>query len=228
MTPLDILYQDEFLVAIDKPAGLLVHPGREPVERDQVAMKLLRDQLGRRVHPVHRLDRPTSGVLLFALDRRTSGRVQTAFQTREVDKTYLAGVFGEAPPAWECRTPLSRGPEDGELVEACTGFERVACAGPGSFAGDPELSVSLVRAKPVTGRFHQIRRHLLEAGHPIVGDYRYVDVERCDDAAAVLGTGSRMLLQAKSLELTHPCDGRRMRIEAPADPAFVRLFPGAA
>ncbi len=227
MTPLSILYQDEFLVAIDKPAGLLVHPGREPEGKEWVAMKLLRDELGRRVYPVHRLDRPTSGVLLFALDRRIAGLVQTAFQAREVDKVYLAAVFGEAPPEWECRTPLSRGPAEGEMVEARTGFERVAFAGPGSFPGDPELGVSLVRAKPVTGRFHQIRRHLLEAGHPIVGDYRYVEIERCDHAAAVLGTGSRMLLQAKSLELTHPCDSERLRIEAPADPEFVRLFPDA-
>lgn len=221
MTPLRILFQDEHLVAIDKPAGLLVHPGKEDEGPEWIAMKRLRDQLGRQVHPVHRLDRPTCGVLLFALDRATCGLVQSAFESREVEKTYLAVVFGETPGAWECDTPLSRVPEEAPSP-AHTSFRRLACAA----SPDPALTVSLVEAKPTTGRFHQIRRHLSEAGHPIVGDYRYAGIERCDHAGEALGTGTRMLLQAKSLEFGHPYEERRVRVEAPADPLFGSLFPG--
>lgn len=220
MTPLRILFQDEHLVAIDKPAGLLVHPGKEDEGPEWIAMKRLRDQLGRQVHPVHRLDRPTCGVLLFALDRPTCGLVQSAFESREVEKIYLAAVFGEPPMTWECDTPLNRVPEEPPAA-AHTSFRRLAL----SASGD-SLVVSLVEARPTTGRFHQIRRHLAEVGHPIVGDYRYADIARCDHAAGVLGTGSRMLLQAKSLEFTHPYEERRVRVVAPPDPLFVALFPG--
>lgn len=220
MTPLRILFQDEHLVAIDKPAGLLVHPGKEDEGPEWIAMKRLRDQLGRQVHPVHRLDRPTCGVLLFALDRPTCGRVQSAFESREVEKTYFTVVFGGTPSEWECDTPLSRVPEEAPAA-AHTSFRRLAVAAP-----TDALVVSLVEAKPATGRFHQIRRHLAEAGHPIVGDYRYADIARCDHAAGILGTGTRMMLQAKSLDFMHPYEGRRVQIEAPADPLFVALFPG--
>ena len=110
MIPLSILYQDEFLVAIDKPAGMLVHPGREVEGPEWIAMKRLRDQLGRHVFPVHRLDRPTSGVLLFALDKCTAGLVQQAFELRQVTKTYHAIVSGLIPQTWVCDTPLRASP----------------------------------------------------------------------------------------------------------------------
>jgi len=97
MLPLSILYQDEFLVAIDKPAGMIVHPGREPEGPEWIAMKRLRDQLGQRVFPAHRLDRPTSGVLLFALDKETASLAQQAFERRNVIKTYHAIVCVNVP-----------------------------------------------------------------------------------------------------------------------------------
>jgi len=224
MTPLRYLYQDEFLVAIDKPAGMIVHPGREPEGPEWIAMKRLRDELGQPIYPIHRLDRPTSGVLLFALDRATSTRVQQAFELRQVEKSYRAVVCGVPEAEWCCEIPLRKSPEEPELA-ARTAFRRLAVAE--GFAGDPQLRLSLLRADPFTGRFHQIRRHLQQAGFPIVGDYRYAGRERSDELGALLGTGTRMLLQAKSLRLAHPQHGGMLEILAPADADFDRCFPAA-
>jgi tRNA pseudouridine65 synthase len=223
VTPLHILYEDDFLVAIDKPAGMIVHPGREAEGPEWIAMKRLRDQLGRHVFPVHRLDRPTSGVLLFALDKQTAGPAQQAFELRKVAKTYHAIVCGVAPQEWLCETPLRANPED-ELLPAETLFERLDVAPESTFASDRTLSLSLLKASPRTGRFHQIRRHLLEAGLPIVGDFRYAGQDRSFELGEILGTGTRMLLQAKVLELLHPRTGEPLRIEAPVDVDFRKCF----
>lgn len=224
MIPLSILYQDERLVAIDKPAGMIVHPGREPEGPEWIAMKRLRDLLGRPVYPIHRLDRPTSGVLLFALDRETSTLSQQAFETRQVEKHYLAVVCGATAERWVCETPLRKSPEEPE-VAARTQFERLRFAPAGNFPADPLLSLSLLRASPETGRFHQIRRHLLEFDLPIVGDFRYAGRERSHQLGEILGTGTRMLLQAKELRMKHPHTGEDLVIEAPPDEDFGRCFP---
>jgi tRNA pseudouridine65 synthase len=224
MIPLRILYQDERLVAIDKPAGMIVHPGREPEGPEWIAMKRLRDHLGQQVFPIHRLDRPTSGVLLFALDRETSTLAQQAFETRQVEKHYLAVVCGETEASWCCDTPMRKNPEEPEL-HAITRFERLRYAPAGSFPRDPALSLSLLKATPETGRFHQIRRHLLGADLPIVGDFRYAGRERSHELGEILGTGTRMLLQAKVLRMSHPHSGDDLVIEAPEDEEFRRCFP---
>lgn len=225
--PLRILFQDEHLVAIDKPAGMIVHPGRDEESAEWIAMKRVRDLLDQQVYVLHRLDRPTSGVLIFARDKKTCGLVQQEFEQRRVSKTYLAVVCGEAPEQWVCDSPLQKCPEEAP-VSALTHFDRVMYSAEGSFAADPRLSLSLLQARPTTGRFHQIRRHLLEADLPIVGDYRYAGRDRCEELGAALGTGSRMLLQAKILRLTHPYTGGQLHIEAPADPDFCRCFPDLA
>ncbi len=224
MVPLDILYQDDFLVAIDKPAGLLVHPTREVKGPEWIAMKRLRDQLDRHVFPVHRLDRPTSGVLLFALDKHTAALVQQAFELRQVTKIYHAIVSGAVPESWVCETPLRANSEDKALA-ARTAFRRLDSVARCSLSGDAVADLSWVEATPITGRFHQIRRHLLEAGFPIVGDFRYAGEERSHALGKMLGTGTRMLLQSKILELRHPQDGSRLRIEAPTDREFTQCFP---
>ena len=224
MIPLRILYQDERLVAIDKPAGMIAHPGREPEGPEWIAMKRLRDHLEQPVYPIHRLDRPTSGVLLFALDRETSTLAQQAFELRQVEKSYLAVVCGETTARWVCDTPLRKNPEEPE-VAARTHFERLCFAPAGSYPADPGLSLSLLKASPETGRFHQIRRHLLENGLPIVGDFRYAGRERSHQLGEILGTGTRMLLQAKELRMKHPHSGEDLVIEAPPDEDFCRCFP---
>ena len=223
MNPLKILHQDEYLVAIDKPAGMIVHPGREVEEPEWIAMKRLRDQLGRRVHPVHRLDRPTSGVLLFALDKKSAGLAQQAFEKRLVEKIYLAVVCGITPSKWICETPLRAGQDDPDLP-AETKFHTLSVTPEGAFTKDPKLVLSLLRATPRTGRFHQIRRHLLEMGFPIVGDYRYAGMDRSHRLGEILGTGTRMLLQAKLLRMKHPVTGLPLGIEAPPDVDFPGYF----
>lgn len=225
--PLRILHLDDHLVAIDKPAGMIVHPGRDEEGPEWIAMKRVRDTLEQEVYVVHRLDRPTSGVLLFARDRKTCGVVQQFFETRKVQKTYLAVVEGTTPLQWRSDTPLRKGPEE-PLLPAETGFERLMHLSAGSFTEKPQLELSLLEARPHTGRFHQIRRHLELAGHPIIGDFRYAGVERCHELGELLGTGTRMLLQAKVLEMMHPFTGLPLRIEAPADEDICRCFPELA
>jgi tRNA pseudouridine65 synthase len=218
---LQVLYQDEFLVAIDKPAGMLVHPGSGGERVEWIVMKCLRDQLGRQVFPVHRLDRPTSGVLLFALDKQTAGFTQQAFEQRKVLKIYHAVVEGVSPQRWVCETPLKSHPE-GAPRAAATRFERLGVA---VVSGEVVRDFSLLEATPATGRFHQIRRHLLEAGLPIVGDFRYAGQDLSYELGEFLGTGTRMLLQSKVLDLEHPRTQVRLRIEAPEDVDFRKVFP---
>jgi len=211
--PLDILYQDDVIVAVAKPAGQLVIPADLPQVGDEVTMKILRDQIGARVHPIHRLDRPTSGVLIFATDPEVARMLHQAFERHEVEKVYQAVIVGHPlAPRWRCQEPIQK-KEGAPEREACTDFTVLQQLSHG---------LSLIEALPKTGRFHQIRRHLLHVGHPIVGDYRYAGVERCDHLGKVLGTGSRMLLQATSLRLKHPVSGEDLFIQAPLDEALAR------
>ena len=112
MTSLPILFQDEWLVAIDKPPGVLVHPSDQPKPDDLVAMKILRDQVGEKIHVIHRLDQPTSGVLIFATDRRAARKIRQDFEKRRIKKRYLAMVHGRpSTDRWTCRAPLKKTPE---------------------------------------------------------------------------------------------------------------------
>lgn len=216
MNSLPILFQDEWLVAIDKPAGVLVHPSDTPRPDDQVAMKILRDQLGgKMIHVIHRLDQPTSGVVLFALDKFSAKKLRQAFEKRLVEKNYLAVIHGHpARPSWNCDIPLRKfdnAPEKPSL----TSFKTLELL---------EEQLALVEAKPQTGRFHQIRKHLVQGGHPIVGDFRYRDTELCLATGEKLEIGTRMLLQAKSLTFTHPVTELLVRIEAPVDSSINKVI----
>ena len=217
--PLDILYQDDVLVAVTKPNGLLVHPGREPEAKEWIAMKVLRDQIGRRVYAIHRLDRPTSGVLLFALEEPAADAMRAAFEHRRMRKTYVAVVRGRTPEAWENRMPLQKA--DGEKAKAChTRFQRL---------GDgPAEETSTLLVEPLTGRQHQIRRHLAGDGFPILGDYLYGDAAQNERIASQTGL-ARMLLHAHSLAFIHPVTRQPVRIESPLPPGFgtgVDAIPG--
>ena len=208
--PLDILYQDEFLVAVTKPNGLLVHPGREPEAKEWIAMKVLRDQIGRHIHAIHRLDRPTSGVLLFGLEAADADAMREAFEHRRVEKTYLAVVRGQPPLEWENNTPLQKA--EGEKLKEChTRFRRLG-------APDDRETAAVV-AEPQTGRHHQIRRHLAGEGFPILGDYLYGDAAENDRLTAPHGP-ARLFLHARTLAFTHPRTGAPVRIESPLPAAF--------
>ncbi len=214
---LNILYQDEWLVVVDKPAGHLVHPASEPQLEDQVVMKILRDQIGVRVNSIHRLDRPTCGVLLFGIEKAVTKALHHDLAQRRIKKEYWAVVEGVAPREWVCEEPIQK-EEWAPHREARTEFTRL---------GQVEqkgVNLSLLRACPHTGRFHQIRRHLLHAGLPIVGDYRYAGIARSEVLSELFGTEKQMLLQAQSIEFVHPHTKETFRVEAPVFKAVTRLF----
>jgi len=217
---LNILYRDEWMVAIDKPAGWLVHPASEPQEGDLVAMKVLRDQINERVYTIHRIDRPTTGVLLMGIDREVSQLLHKALAAHEMQKTYWAIIHGKPiNKEWECHEPIQK-EIDKPIRDAHTSFQLLETVSHPTLLKSNTIKndkLSLIEAVPHTGRFHQIRRHLLHAGFPIVGDYRYGGIERCNELGQALETGSRMLLMAKKLELTHPITGKHISIEAPID-----------
>lgn len=213
--PLTILYQDPMLVAIDKPSGMAVH--RSSQVRDRApALQRLRDQLGQRVYPVHRLDRGTSGVLLFALDSAAAAAVAEVLRRREIDKRYLAVVRGFAPPSAEIDHALTE--EPGRQPQAATtSLRRLGTVElPIAVGRYPVARYSLVQLRPHTGRLHQLRKHMAHLRHPIVGDVRHGEGRHNRLFREHLQV-HRLLLHAHSLTLPHPQDGRPLRLRAPLD-----------
>ncbi len=201
---LTLLYLDDHLAVVDKPPGLLVHRGWD---RDRhVVMTVLRDQLGRHVYPVHRLDRQTSGALAFALSPEAARALGAQFEAGAVDKRYLALVRGVTPEAGLVDHPVPKD-EDGPRVPARTAFVR-------RFVFE---RFSLVEARPETGRLHQIRRHMKHLSHPLVGDVRYGkgDINRLFRQRFGL---HRLALHAAWLSLAHPLTGARLDVQAPLAP----------
>ena len=218
IAPLKILFQDESLVVIHKPAGHIVHPAEQPQAGDLVTMKILRDQIGVRVYNIHRIDRPTAGVLLFGIDREVSKSLHQNLSDGGMEKVYWAVVEGKPKlAAWSCRAPIQKD-TDAPIREAHTEFQVLKTVQHRS-----GKTISLVKAMPRTGRFHQIRRHLVDAGHPIIGDYRYAGIPVSDANGKLLTTGTRMLLLAKSLAFTHPKTGATIHAET-NDPLIDQLF----
>ena len=220
---MDILYQDDHLVVIHKPSGLQVHRSpSDPPDEGPAALQLLRDRLDQYVYPCHRLDRPTSGILVFALDKETSRELNLAFERREVEKTYLAIARGwPTPEAGTIDHPLK--PKGKNFSEkpgspakpATTRYETLATieldlpVGPYSTARYSFLSL-----EPETGRLHQIRRHLKHIDHPILGDSRYGDGAHnlaMRDAYAI----RRLQLASVRMSFQHPIHTTRITISCP-------------
>ncbi|MDA7920465.1 pseudouridine synthase [Verrucomicrobiales bacterium] len=203
---LEILYQDQWLVVVNKPAGMLVHAGRDPEPDSQIAMKVVRDQIGQRVGTVHRLDRPTSGVILFALDTAIEAEMRKQFDHQLIGKKYTAVVSGKTPPEWVSQERLQK--EEGEPFRAArTEFIRERLV---EIEGEP---FSILSVAPGTGRYHQIRKHLLGAGFPIVGDYLYGDISEMERIAALVGQ-PRLMLHAQRLTFFHPVEGLKIEVSA--------------
>jgi tRNA pseudouridine65 synthase len=219
---LPILYQDEHYVAIDKPPGLLVH--RSPISRDRVfALQMLRDQLGRRVYPLHRLDRATSGVMLFALSAEAAGGVGRQFDCGSVDKEYLAVVRGWIDADGLIDHPLADEDGNGVAQPAQTRFRCLARVElPHAVDRYPTARYSLVAATPLTGRRQQIRRHLKHVSHHLVGDTTHGNGRHNRFFREVLQI-RRMLLMARSLAFDHPYLDTRLRVEASPDADWQRL-----
>ena len=228
---LDILYQDQYLIAIDKPAGLLVH--RSDIDRHETrfAVQLLRDQIGRRVWPVHRLDKGTSGILLFALDPETLRRLGGQFERNEVGKTYLAVVRGWPDASGLIDHPLSRDHDAyGKLLAtreaqtARTGFRRLATIElPDAVDRYPRSRYALVALRPETGRHHQLRRHLKHIAHPIIGDATH-GKGRHNRFFQREFSCHRLLLACTELGFRHPADDTPMTLRTPLNGEFADLI----
>lgn len=233
MNGLSILFLDDHLVAVNKPSGLLVH--RSAIDRHETehAMTIVRDQLGRWVYPFHRLDRSTSGVLLFALDRDTARQMTQRFSEGRISKSYLAVVRGFTPEADRIDHPLrerlDRRADPGSTrpqpaKDAVTEYRRLATIELAHAVGPYATArYSLITAAPLTGRPHQIRRHLKHIFHPVIGDTTYGD-GRQNEFFRRQFQCRRMLLHAQAIGFMHPATGLPLRIAAPLDPHFAELL----
>jgi tRNA pseudouridine65 synthase len=211
--PLRLLWRDEHLVALHKPAGWLVHRTGLDAGETRFIVQTLRDQLGQRVHPVHRLDKGTCGVLLLALHAEAARGLAMAFQRHAVSKTYLALVRGWAPDAVEVDHPLRPDdtPPDTPAQSAHSRLRRLAAL-TWPEAADPGFAttrISLVEAQPTTGRRHQIRRHLKHIAHPIIGDATHGKGPLNRWWAERLGR-QRLWLHAWRLQIDHPMTGEAL------------------
>lgn len=218
---LTLLHADEHLVAIDKPPGLLVHRTQLAAHEDEAALQQLRDQLGRPVWPVHRLDRGTSGVLLFALSADIASLLGAMFEQGRMDKRYLALVRGwPAGDEGVIDHPLARDPElpsAGQTMLAAQTRWRMLQRTEWPITTDARFAttrVALLEAEPLQGRRHQIRRHLKHIAHPILGDATHGKGPLNRAVAAHLGM-NRLWLHAQRLALTHPVTGAHLALEAP-------------
>lgn len=229
---LTLLYRDESLIAIDKPAGLLVHRSLVDRHERRFAVQLLRDQIGARVYPLHRLDKPTSGVLLFALSPQAARRMGAVFEQQAIQKTYLAVVRGYAAVHGRIDYPLrealdrlsdSQALQDKPPQAAVTDYRRLARLElPVSDGRHATSRYSLLALQPHTGRKHQIRRHMKHIFHPIVGDTTHGDGRHNRLFRERLGC-ARLLLMSAELAFLHPETGAPVRIRAPLDAEFSRV-----
>ena len=231
---LRLLYQDEYLVAIDKPAGLLVHRSWLDRHETQFAMQMTRDLIGQHVYPVHRLDRPTSGVLLFALDPQTARTLGEDFAQHRVQKEYLALVRGWTPEQLFIDYPLKEELDkiadkfatvDKPAQEAQTQLQRLQTVElPYAVsAKHPTSRYSLVRLMPHTGRKHQLRRHMAHIFHPIVGDTKHGD-GRHNRFFREQYDCQRLMLCNLSLTIQHPQLQTPLRIQTELDAQWQQLF----
>lgn len=228
-TVLPVLYRDEQLIAVHKPAGMVVHPTDLAREETVSLMLLVRRMVRQRVWPVHRLDRPTSGIVLFALDRETAGELGRQLRAHAVAKRYLAVVRG-VPADQAIDYPLKERPlyrtemVRAEPLAAQTHLRLLAQVElPVAVGRYPTSRYALVELNPVSGRRHQLRRHLKHIFHPIIGDTTYGDGVHNRYFRDHLG-GRRLLLCAVALTVTHPHSKAPLTITAPPEASFAEVL----
>lgn len=232
LNPLREIYRDEWLLAVHKPAGLLVH--RSPIDRHETEFALQYARAlngGEHVYPIHRLDRPTSGVLLFARHPDIASALGKALMAGEIQKTYVAMVRGWIAETGRIDHPLREHATDRRekdqiqpLREAVTRYRRLACTEiPVEIEGYPCSRYSLVALYPETGRKHQLRRHMQHVSHPIVGDTNYGRTRHNHYFAERFGY-SRLMLAATGLAFSHPVSGQLMELHAAPDASFLTLL----
>ncbi len=230
---LEILYRDEYFIAINKPSGLLVH--RSPIDKHetQFAVQILRDQIGQYVYPLHRIDKPTSGVLFFGLDKESTNLVSKQFKNHTIKKTYLAIVRGYTDESGEINHALKEKLDkiadkkvnlDKEAQEALTHYKTLAKVEiPYAVGRYEKTRYSLVELKPHTGRKHQLRRHMKHISHHILGDTKYGRGEHNKLIRSIYEC-NRLLLHASELKVYHPYLKKEIVIKAGFDDVFKNLF----
>ncbi|WP_329741796.1 pseudouridine synthase [Dyella sp. A6] len=222
---IEILYQDDALLAVNKPAGLPVHRSKMVNDAERYLVDVLREQVGGNVHLAHRLDRATSGVLLVARSSEVAAALGEQFMGRDVRKQYLAVVRGWPEPTEALVDyPLPGSRETGPRREARTHYARLATVEvPIELGRYPQQRYALVRAEPETGRFRQIRKHMAHIHHPVIGDCQHGRGDHNRLYKQHFGC-HRMLLHAWRLDFAHPVSGVRMTLEAPLDDAYAALL----
>jgi len=218
---LEIIYQDEYIVAINKPHGLLVHQSSIARDAEEFALQLLRDQIGQNVWPSHRLDRKTSGLLLFSLNKETDKLMQQIFRENNIKKKYLAIIRGHTPDEMEIDYPLRK--ENGNLQDALTFFKTLSkteIAVP--FGKHATSRYSFVQAEPQTGRMHQLRKHFAHINHPIIGD-RPHGCNKQNKHFKETWQMDTMLLHASELSFNHPLTNTPLLLKANFQSEFERI-----
>ena len=233
---LEIIYQDQYFIAINKPTALLVH--KSMIDKGEVyfAMKILRDQIDKWVYPIHRLDKPTSGVLLFALDSKSARLASELFKEKKIQKSYLAIVRGYTSEEGFIDHPLSvkfdkmtdkKANLEKEAQEAQTAYKRVSTIELNHEVGKYTTArYSLVKLFPLSGRKHQLRRHMKHLSHHILGDTKYGRGEH-NKMVRLEYDCHRLMLHADSLRFVHAYTQKEIVLRAKVDETwktFLKLF----
>ncbi|MDX5420704.1 MAG: pseudouridine synthase [Hymenobacteraceae bacterium] len=222
---LEIIFEDAHYVAINKPNGLLVHRTRIAEEKKEFALQMLRDQLGYHLFTVHRLDRGTSGVLLFAKSAEAATPMVKAFEEKLTDKTYFSIVRGYTPDGATIDSPVRPDKDHRHRLpqEAVTHYTRLATVElPIPVGRYNTARYSLVRVVPETGRMHQIRKHFAHIRHYIVGDKRHGDWRHNKMFLEELES-PYLLLHAAELRFTHPFTSEQISLKAKMPDNMLRL-----
>ena len=220
---LKVLFADDHLAVIDKPAGLMVHDSKLARGETDFAADRLREQFGKPIFLIHRLDRATSGCLLLAFDRDTASTLGKNLMSQDFIKEYLAVCRGWPDESFTIDHPLDGGPGKPEKKPAVTHFQRLATGElPVPSNGFESSRYALLRCQLETGRFRQIRRHLKHAFHHMIGDTSHGD-GRHNLQVRMRGV-HRMLLHASRLSFTHPLSGERIAAIAPLDAEWRKVF----
>jgi len=230
---LQVLYQDEHFIVVNKPSGLLVHRSELDRRETRFALQIVRDQIGQRVYPVHRLDKPTSGVLLFALHAEAARKIMEQFQSNKVLKSYTAVVRGYADEQGHIDYPLKE--ELDKMTDRKAQRNKAAQAAVTQYRRLDRIELpfpvgrytttrySLLSVTPHTGRKHQIRRHMKHIFHPIVGDTTHGD-GRHNAFFRQQFDCHHLLLAATGLSLTHPYSGEQLSVTAMPDVSFMDIM----
>jgi tRNA pseudouridine65 synthase len=220
---LPIVFQDEHYLVVDKPAGLLVHRSPLAPKESVFALQVLRDQIGQRVYPCHRLDRPTSGLLLFALDAESLRFTQEELSRQRCEKAYSAVVRGWAQPSGTIDYALKSEEPPFQSQSARTEFQTLSKSEiPEAVGRYAQARFSLLELRPATGRKHQLRRHMAHLRHPILGDTRHGDGAQNRFLRSYCGE-QRLMLRATKLSFTHRVSGKRLQVRAHANTDFDRI-----